>query len=382
MKILFDNQAFDMQIHGGVSRCFAELYAHRVLGMDVTIGVLETDNVYLKELGFHETGYTYKNFLWGGHSTLKKVLYKYKYNELKNWDRTPRLNHYYSGQELKSGNYDIYHPTFFDTDLLRFKGKTPLVITVHDMIPEQYPQFYDHTNKQLSDKQRILPLADHIVAVSENTKQDIIRLCKIPENKISVIYHGASEETYIPGENIFFNSEYILYVGDRHLYKNFYKFVKGIHGSLLRHKDLKVVCTGQPFNENEELVLSAFNIRDRFEHVFAKNTQDILDLYHYAVCFVYPSEYEGFGIPILEAYKADCPVILNNASCFPEIAGDAATYINLCNGENDLEDKLEMIYHLDAHEREAILQKQRERLKMYTWSESAKNLMNVYNKIV
>ena len=106
-----------------------------------------------------------------------------------------------------------------------------------------------------------------------------------------------------------------------------------------------------------------------------------MDLYHHAVAFVYPSAYEGFGIPILEAYKAGCPVMLNQTSCFPEIAGDAAVYFKINHEKSDFEEQFETLYHLDANERQRLLSKQRERLERYSWDKSAEQLAGIYRQI-
>ena len=150
---------------------------------------------------------------------------------------------------------------------------------------------------------------------------------------------------------------------------------------LRRHKDLKVVCTGNPFTPEEKYFIETMGMEKRFIQTFVKTDQEFLDLYNHAVCFVYPSEYEGFGIPILEAYKADCPVMLNEASCFPEIAGDAAIFFRMNKERSDFEEQFETLYHLDGNEKEKLLAKQRERMRMFSWTKSAQQLADVYRKI-
>ena len=125
-----------------------------------------------------------------------------------------------------------------------------------------------------------------------------------------------------------------------------------------------------------------WGIENRFRHIFVRNDQDMLDLYHYALAFIYPSSYEGFGLPILEAYKADCPVLLNNASCFPEIAGDAAIFFNMNEKENNFEEQFETFYHLNGSERNELIKKQKERLNRYSWDKSAKQSAEIYQRIV
>jgi glycosyltransferase involved in cell wall biosynthesis len=257
------------------------------------------------------------------------------------------------------------------------------VVTIHDLIVWRFPQFYSVVDRCVhrSKIRHSCRIADVVVAVSEQTKKDLMRIMNIPEQKITVVYHGADESPYIPSADSPYDFEYILYVGERHFYKNFIFFCRDCMPILKRHKNLKVICTGVPFTWEENYFIAVFGMEDRFIQTFVQSDQEFMDLYHHAVAFVYPSEYEGFGIPILEAYKADCPVMLNRRSCFPEIAGDAAVYFNLDAYESDFEEQFETLYHLDGNEREALLVKQRERLKRYSWTKSAQQLADVYRKL-
>lgn len=382
MKVLYDPQAFDMQTHGGVSRCFAELYAHRPAFVDASISIKETNNVYLKDLGFPEAGDVYKHFLCAKDTKLKhflfKLTYNLKYGKFSRWDKRPLINQYETESVIKKGDFDIFHPTFFDDYFLPFLGKKPFVITVHDMIPEIFSM--DHS--QAKQKLAVIPKAAHIIAVSGQTKKDLVRIMNVPEEKVSVVYHGADEEPYIPSSTAPFAEEYILYVGTRYEYKNFTAFCKSCVGILKRHPQLKIVCTGVPFSPEEIQLFESLGIKDRMLHRFVQTRQELFDLYHYAITFVYPSKYEGFGIPILEAYKADCPVMLNRASCFPEIAGDAAVFFDLNSEKSDFEEQFETLYRLTGDERGELIQRQRERMKLYSWSKSAAQLADVYKDVL
>ncbi len=382
MKVLYDPQAFDMQTHGGVSRCFAELYAHRPAFVDASISIKETNNVYLKDLGFPEAGDVYKHFLCAKDTKLKhflfKLTYNLKYGKFSRWDKRPLINQYETESVIKRGDFDIFHPTFYDDYFLRLIGKKPFIITVHDMIPEIFS--IDHS--QAKQKLAVIPKAAHIIAVSGQTKKDLVRIMNVPEEKVSVVYHGADEEPYIPSSTAPFAEEYILYVGTRYEYKNFKAFCKSCVGILKRHPQLKIVCTGVPFSPEEIQLFESLGIKDRMVHRFVQTRQELFDLYHYAITFVYPSKYEGFGIPILEAYKADCPVMLNRASCFPEIAGDAAVFFDLNSEKSDFEEQFETLYRLTGDERGELIQRQRERMKLYSWSKSAAQLADVYKDVL
>ncbi len=385
MKVLYDYQAFDMQDHGGVSRCFAELYSHRPETLEAEIAVKETDNVYLQALGFPKRGDTYREFMNLEDSKLKHLLFKLSYNikysQFSRLDRNPKLNICESVYRLKKGDYDVFHPTFFDGYFLDYIGNRPFVVTIHDMIPELFPNYFPKDDIQILQKKAVIPKATHFIAVSEQTKKDFIAITGTPEDKVSVVYHGADEEPYVPSENVAYDYEYILYIGTRYHYKNFAAFCRDCLPILKRHPDLKVICTGVPFKHEELYFFDAFGVRDRFVHRFADTQQELMDLYHNAVAFVYPSQYEGFGIPILEAYKADCPVLLNDNGCFREIAGDAAVFFRMNGTDSDFEETFETFYHLDSNEKTAMLKKQRRRLKDFSWNQSAQTLKDVYQKL-
>lgn len=386
MRVLYDYQAFDMQPHGGVSRCFAELYQRLPSTIEAKIGVQETNNIYLQQLGFHKQRSLYENFFIPGKSLAKDLVYKLYYNfyyhQYSRWDRWPAHNRFYTIKLLKEGNFDILHPTFFDDYFLDYLGNKPFVLTIHDMIPELYPQFYPQDNFQIVKKKILIPKANHIITVSNHTKEDLIRLFHISEDKISVIHHGASTKPYICSQDNLFDFPYILYVGDRQFYKNFGWFSKACLPILNKYKDIKVVCTGKPFDSQEIEFFKDNRVEDRFVHKFVTSNQMMFDAYHNALVFVYPSAYEGFGIPILEAYKANCPVMLNEASCFPEIAGDAAIYFSIDESGSNFANQFEKFMSLSDVQRKDLLKKQQERLKRYTWQEAARKLTAVYEKIL
>lgn len=378
-RILYDYQAFSMQKYGGVSRCFVELSKHLPDEIESTFGVRESNNIYIREIaGIKPENYKYDHFIckydfWGkGHLHLW-------YDRLLNKGYYPDYNKNYTIELLKKGDFDVFHPTFYDDYFLPYLGNKPFVLTVHDMIPELYPQYFPRDFDQIVLKKKLIPLADAIVAVSENTKKDIIRIYGVPANKIHVVYHGSS----LLSENSDnkFDFPYLLYVGGRWYYKNFPSFVKSIVPVLLRHNNLHIVCTGAAFNQKELDMMKLYGMEDRFISCLVKKDSDLYSLYHHAQCFIFPSEYEGFGIPILEAYQAGCPVLLNNASCFPEIAGEAAIYFNIDSEISNLAEQVEHLLSLSPSEKKDLLSKQRRRLTKYSWEESARRLSNIYNLI-
>lgn len=381
IRVLYDYQAFTMQSHGGVSRCFAELYKHLPRDVKTEIAVKESDNVYIKGWeGVKPAHDRYNNFIckhdfWGkGHFHLW-------YDKLTHGGYYPNYNKTYSIGLLQKGNFDVFHPTYFSDYFLPYLNGKPFVLTIHDMIPELYPQYFASDDIQIVMKRKLAPLANAIVAVSDNTKKDIVEILHVPEEKIHVVYHGCSFP-HNSDKKISMSTPYILYVGDRYGYKKFDLFVQYMIPFLKSHRDICVVCTGKPFKKEEIDLFVKYNVEEKFVHHWVSTDEEFFSLYHHALCFVYTSEYEGFGIPILEAYQASCLVLLNEASCFPEIAGDAAIYFKMTQKESDIKEKLEMVYSMGAEERNSLLCKQKNRLALYSWEKSAKKMAEVYSALV
>ena len=385
MKILYDHQAFVMQRYGGVSRCFTELYANMPQDVQAKFSLLESDNAYCSELGIgHSMDYYYYHFIFPFHWPAKGRMFR-AYNRVIGRDCNYQDKWEYNKKEsirlLSKGRFDVFHPTFFDDYFLPYLNGKPFVLTIHDMIPELYPQYFSKDDFQIRMKRKLAPLASAIVAVSETTKRDVVKILGIPEEKVYVVYHGCSfpEVKDAPKP---YPYPYILYVGARWNYKNFTPFVRSVAPLLEKNKDLHVVCTGTPFDDKEKTFLEGLQVDRRFVHRWVKDDVELYALYHHARCFVYPSEYEGFGIPILEAYKADCPVVLNGASCFPEIAGDAAVYFNMERDCSDLAEKIEDLIQWPDHRMEKLLSAQRKRLTRYSWEKAAEQLFNIYRMVI
>jgi glycosyltransferase involved in cell wall biosynthesis len=221
----------------------------------------------------------------------------------------------------------------------------------------------------------VIKNANRIIAVSENTKSDIIDILNVDEDKIDIIYHGYNESK--KGNKTDRLGKYILFIGRRATYKNFNTFTEAICQLLKREKDMKLICTGKPFNREEIAHLTKLGIADQ-TFVITTGDNKLNDLYYNALVFVFPSLYEGFGMPILEAFTNDCPVCLSNTSCFPEIAGNAGAYFDP-NDHGSILDAVEKVVYNKAFADELILNGQT-RLKNFKWTKTIQETLDSYNK--
>lgn len=377
MKILYDHQAFGMQLFGGVSNCFVKLIKNLPSDCLYEISLQESDNIHLLEsdlnVSFKPRKLYEENFISRNKFKGRGFLYRCTL-KIAPWLTSEGINRKCSIEAISHGDYDVFHPTYFNPYFLKYLNGKPFVLTVHDMIPELFSFKRDN---QIRWKRLLCNKAAHIIAVSENTKRDLIEILNIPEEKVTVIYHGGPDYSNniesLPTES----GRYLLYVGQRELYKNFLPMVKALTPVLQRHQEMNIVCTGPELTRKEISALHTMGLKGRVIHLHVGN-KELMALYSHALCFIYPSAYEGFGIPILEAYKANCPVLLNNKSCFPEIANDAAIYFNLDDGQSDLDDVMESFLQMSKDEKSKLLAKQRQRLSLFSWQKSANQLTEVY----
>lgn len=358
MKVLYDYPALS-QIYGGVSRYICELIKELSSEIEIDMSILYTDNIYLDEMQFHNIKHLISKKNFKGKKRIEQI-----------------INTVYANYKITKNNYDIFHATYSDSYFLK-KVKKPIVVTIHDMINEKLSEYHVSHAKDIISKKNLIYNSAHIIAISENTKKDILEIYPINGNKISVIYHGQS--TYSQKISINEFGKYILYVGRRTRYKNFLFFVESIAPLLVKDKELKLICAGPTFTEKEQAFFSKLMITNR---VLAISADDGLlnNLYSHALVFVFPSIFEGFGIPILEAFSNKCPVCLSNTSCFPEIAGQAAIYFDPFDKEsiynsvnkiiNDRQLTLELI-HLGS-----------QRLSLFSWRKTAQQTLSIYKDVM
>jgi len=310
LKVFYDHQIFTEQTYGGISRYFKYLIdgIKNTPDIDYLLGVLNSNNYYIRDE---------KQIL---SNSIFKPLFKTQ-------EKLIKRNNSYSKYLVKKDDFSICHPTYFNPYFLKYLKK-PLVITVHDMTYEALPQYFPSADPLPYFKRLMMDRAEKIIAISETTKADILKHSSIKENKIEVIHHGIdlnpSKYEHVPD----LPEKYLLFVGARWSYKNFHMVADAFKILSVKHPDLKLVLAGGgslTYGDSEFLMRN--NILDKIVQISATDEQ-LNTLYKKAICFIYPSLYEGFGLPILEAFKNDCPVLLSDSSCFREIAGTAAHYFD------------------------------------------------------
>jgi len=331
MDIFYDHQIFSHQ-YGGIPRYFTELIRHLMHqdGTKVVVPVFYSNNQYLKEQDIVSFRKYFPNLHFKG-----------KYALLK------KLNNRITRRALRSMDYDLIHSTYYDPTLLPSMRRKPMICTIHDMTPELFPQNFRTNTNLVENKKKYVRAAKRIIAVSQNTKKDLLELYEgqIPEDRVDVIYHGIKplDRDSLKDITMDLPDEYFLFVGKRFGYKNFNRLLESIKIFCEKHPKVHLVCAGGgPLKPEEQKLISSMNLESRIIHVFPSDPE-LHYLYKYALALVYPSFYEGFGLPILEAFMNDCPVLLSEASCFPEIAGSAGVYFDPHNTD-EMADRMFELY--------------------------------------
>jgi glycosyltransferase involved in cell wall biosynthesis len=349
-----------MQKYGGVTKYFCELIKNLPEEHEFQLSILFSDNQYLKEnrkkfgtinLPLPDIDYRLKLMI-------KKMIYK--------------INQSYSNHILRKNQFDIFHPTYFHPYFLN-NFKKPYIVTVHDLIQFKFKHLYinDPSSYQM---EKVIKNANRLISISENTKKDLIEIFNIRPEKIDVIYHGYSKGPSVIKPNNF--GRYILFVGRRGGYKNFTTFVKAASALLNKQKDLRLVCAGDPFKKDELNLLQTLKISEQCFTIGASEDK-LNNLYANALAFVYPTLYEGFGMPILEAFANNCPACLSNTSSLPEIAGNAAIYFDPENEESILYAIQKVIF--DQEYSKLLVDLSKERLKLFSWEKCAKQTVGSYH---
>ena len=265
------------------------------------------------------------------------------------------------------------------------KGK--VLATVHDVFHLAMPEYL---SMPVRASARILfevlqHKADKIICVSHFSARELVRLTRIPEEKIQVIYNGVDNSWFhvTPKDNPY-NRPYLLFVGNVKPHKNLSALLKAF--SMLKDKidhDLVVVGKREGFltpDNNLENAINNYNLHERV-HFTGYIEDDLLKQYYvFADALVFPSLYEGFGLPPLEAMACGCPAVVSNAASLPEVCGDAALYFNPYKPE-DIADKILLLLNND-NLRVDLAKRGKDRARLFTWERSAQETLKVINNLM
>ncbi len=356
-RVIFGPEIWSLQSEGGISRYFQQLI--RGLAQSGISGQILTNS--------------------SSNSRLETIdVENFQFRRLEN------SKHFYGEiskilEDEIGGN--VYHPTYYSKDLVKVRApRTKVVLTVFDMISELFPDRKPRFRKVVDEKRISVDKADHVLSISEQTKKDLIRIYEVPEEKISVTYLGSNLHLLpIVESNYAMGKDFILYVGKRGGYKNFSNFAKAFSHSKILMTNFRIIAVGGGnFSTDELSEFQKLGIADKVTHVNA-NDYELAMLYRKAACLVYPSIYEGFGLPPIEAMSLNCLVIASAGGSIPEICKNAAEYFeprNIDSIENAVTGALQDEQRANQMREQGLLI-----AKSFTWDRTVLDTVKIYKRI-
>ena len=297
-----------------------------------------------------------------------------------------------SGQikEITELKLDIFHGLSHELPLGIKRTNARSVVTMHDLIFCKFPELYPWIDRQLYKRKyfRSCRDADKIIAISEQTKMDLMDLAGIEEQKIEVVYQGCNpifqkkisqEELLAIKSKYNLPEQYLLNVGAIEKRKNQELIIKAIaFGNI----DTPLIIVGNPTEYIRELetLIAKHHLESKIHFLTNVPTEDLPAIYQLASIFVYPSLFEGFGIPIIEAIQSNIPVITSKGSCFQETGGPASSYVSHDNVE-ELASAVEEILG-NTEKRKIMVHDSLIYAEMFSDSNISKSLMGVYQQLL
>ena len=292
------------------------------------------------------------------------------------------------GTDAQNADVDIFHGLSGELPLKWNKKPIKKIVSIHDLIFVRYPEFYSFFDRKIHfwKFKKACESADLVIAISEQTKRDIIDFLKISESKIRVVYQGchhAFKESF--DENLAqelslkhqLPERFILNVGTIEERKNLLNIVKAIDGTGI---PLVVVGKKTKYFEKVKNYILKNKLQKQVYVLENISIAELATLYKMADIFVYPSLFEGFGIPIIEALFSKTPVITSNISCLPEAGGPNSMYVNPMDFA-DLKSKITFLWDNES-ERKRRAEKSFEFTQKFSDQSIAKDLMKVYREIL
>jgi glycosyltransferase involved in cell wall biosynthesis len=293
-----------------------------------------------------------------------------------------RLEKYFFRTAVNTQGYDLIHPTYYS--LLSMQEvktlRAPVVVTVWDMLHEIFAEQLDPSGQQAEKKRKAITAAQAIICISENTKKDLLERYPSVERKVSVTYLAPGIDASISyGPEATPVRPYYIYVGGRWSYKNFGGLLAAFAKVISSYPDIALCIVGAPFNQTEEKLIAELKLSHNIEHYGYLNDSHLAKLYRHSIALVYPSLYEGFGLPPLEAMACGTAVVAANCSSIPEVVGDAGLLFNH-KSKDDLADSL---LHLLANpiSRNNLISAGYRRLQAFSWEKTVSQTLNVYRSV-
>lgn len=375
MKILIDGISFNLKKNGGVNRYWLGILPYlKKIDKKIEVELVLRSNTQLPE-----------NICEGIKiSTVREIPVPFPKTLLS--PLITSINKKLINKYWQSTKADIFHSTYYT----KYPNTTiPQVVTVYDLIYEKYPQMFVGKRKEMFklEKKKVIESVNSLICISQNTKKDLLYYYKLYGKKIYVVYPGV-DKIFKPITNLVIKNQflsrykikkpYFLYIGPRGRYKNFFKFVEA-YKLWQKSNDFIIITIGSgKFNQNEITLFRKLGLSNKIYNFGYLTDKDLILFYNFSHAFIYPSLYEGFGMPLLEAMACKTLVLASNRSSFPEIGGNAILYFNPESKKSIIE---ALNKSLNRSIKNQYIKRGLKRVKNFSWEKSAKQTLAIYKRL-
>jgi len=344
MKIHYDNLIYSLQRAGGISTYWSELISRMLRDQeDVSFTEAANHNISRKNISIPQ-------------------------ESILSIEQTQTLISRFQRIALPFKEDFIFHSSY---NRITNNPKAKQVVTIHDFVHEK---FYNGIRRylHLHQKNKSIHAASKIITVSENTKRDLLHYHpQLSSHDIVVIYNGVSADFYPLKDKLKPDKPYLLFIGSRAYYKNFSFTIDLVK----QHKNFDLFIVGSVLNKKEKTELNS-KLPGKWKLFSGVDNETLNVLYNNAFSLIYPSAYEGFGIPLLEAMKAGVPFIALNKSSIPEVAGQAGVLVD----ELNIHQFSKAINTIETH-RDSIVAKGFDQAKEFSWEKCYRETKGVYQSL-
>lgn len=361
MKILYDGFIYSGQSVGGINRYFENIIKHMP---DNFVPILSTREKRLQNFPCNKN--------------LKLIQFNHPFINNKKFSNL--LENYYMSFKYKRIKPDIFHPTYYKMFINEKKLrsiKCPVVLTVYDLIHELFIQGSNLVNT----KKAMIKRADKIICISENTKKDLVNFYSVDEEKVKVIYPASELKIQKTGSiNTDTGYKYFLYVGSRAKYKNMDLLYTAFQRINSKYKHIKLLMVGKKLSKSEKTNLQNLDILEHIKLETNIDDEHLSRLYKGSIALVFPTSYEGFGYPALEAMICGTVPIASDISSLPEILGDAGILFD----NKSVDELTEKMFYLiqNPEYRDQLIKKGFERAKLFNWKNTVRETTDLYMSLV
>lgn len=371
MQVIVDGVIFQRQSHGGISRIYNEVIP-RLCAMDESIKFTILASKALKRsLPAHARIHYHR---------LLPIEFLLRPSSLW-WPVIPQIREGLQKHEIDNGLGKIWHSTYY-TRLKGWLGKE--IVTVVDMTHELFPDLFNRRRDKFfrQRKRDCILNADAVICISATTQKDLHELYgkDLADTYVVPLAHSHAFKRLRHQdlcENLPTEKPFLLYVGRRFHYKNFEVLIKA-YAIWSQHNSVDMIVIGDPWTENEKRFLIEADVFDRVYLLTGVSDMDLAQLYNQALAFVYPSLYEGFGIPLLEAMACGCPIVASHIPSTVEVAGKIPIYFEPTEVESLLF-ALHAVYSEGSDSRR--VEQGLEHVRQYSWDRTARQTLEVYRAL-